>query len=75
MVSTLMRTNPFKGKSYKEVKAALGPSDGYYFSDYYPAYLIQEGWADGKDTWQVVFMLDKNRNVEDVILHKNCCSR
>jgi hypothetical protein len=51
----------------------LGDFNGYYFSDVYPTYLINEPQKKGDDVWQLVFLLDKNRLISSVIVHKNCC--
>ena len=63
----------FKGKSVLEIRELLGPTDGFYFSDVYPTYLIQVGKNHSEETWQLVFLLNNKRNVEKVIIHKNCC--
>jgi hypothetical protein len=63
----------FRGKSVLEISDMLGPSDGFYFTDVYPAYLIQEGETHKDETWQVVFLLNNERRVAKVIIHKNCC--
>jgi|GEM_PF-1225935 len=71
-----LRNQVLRGKRFTEVREALGAPDGYYFSDYVPAYIIHEGasTAGSKgEVWQLVFILDKERKVEHVTIHKNCC--
>jgi hypothetical protein len=67
------REKEFKGKSVLEIREALGPTDGFYFTDVYPTYLIQIGKNHKEETWQIVFLLNNNRRVEGIIIHKNCC--
>jgi hypothetical protein len=71
MASALLRSNPFKGKTPEEVRSELGNWDGYYFSDMFPAYIIQDGRTQSGGTWQIVFLLDRKQRVSEVIVHKN----
>lgn len=74
MTSSLQKhENQFKGKSALEIRELLGPFDGFYFTDAYPTYLIQIGKSHSEDTWQIVFLLDDDRLVKKIIIHKNCC--
>lgn len=73
MTKALASSKQFIGKSVSEIRAELGAWDGYYFSDAFPAYIIQDGRAEHTDTWQIVFLLDKNEKVSEIIVHKNCC--
>lgn len=63
----------FRGKTVMEIREMLGTNDGFYFTDVYPAYLIQIGKTHKEETWQIVFLLNNQRRVERVIIHKNCC--
>jgi hypothetical protein len=63
----------FKGKNVEEIRKELGPTSGFYFSDVYPTYLIQTGKTNKEETWQIVFLLNKERRAESIIIHKNCC--
>jgi hypothetical protein len=67
------RAKEFKGKSVLEIREMLGPTDGFYFSDVNPTYLVQIGKDRTEETWQLVFLLNSKRLVEDIIIHKNCC--
>ncbi len=71
--SLLKNPKPMLGKDILEIRGLLGDHDGYYFSDMYPAYLIQIGKNHSEESWQVVFMIDKNEDVKGVVVHKNCC--
>lgn len=71
MASSVLRLNPLKGKTPEEVRSALGSWDGYYFSDMFPAYIIQDGRVQSGGTWQIVFLLDRKQRISEVIVHKN----
>jgi len=75
MAYSLTQKNPYIGKPITAVRDSLGGPDGYYFSDIYPAYIINEPKNKGDDVWQIVFLIDKTRNISEVIVHKNCCNR
>lgn len=69
----IISNKSYLGKSVSSIRESFGAPDGFYFIDSYPAYLIQEGQSPKEDTWQLVFKLDANRKVKEVIVHKNCC--
>jgi hypothetical protein len=71
--SLLKRQNEFIGKDRSEIREDLGDFDGFYFSDMFPAYMIQSGNSKDQDSWQIVFLLDNNEKVSEVVVHKNCC--
>lgn len=72
--SLLKNQKPMLGKDISEIRTLLGDHDGYYFSDMYPAYLIQIGKNHSEESWQIVFMIDKGEDVKEVVVHKNCCN-
>jgi len=71
--SLLQMKKEFKGLSVPNLRKKLGSPDGYYFSDTIPAYMIAQAQKKGEDSWQIVFMIDKDRKVKDIFVHKNCC--
>ncbi len=71
--SILTNKNKFRGRPALELKKELGDPDGFYFSDVLPAYLIQRAKSANGESWQIVFLLTKDRTVDEVIVHKNCC--
>lgn len=73
MAVDLIQKRSFLRKPVTDVFATLGDADGHFFSDLIPAYLLNEGWKNGTDTWQLVFML-KDDKVSEVIIQKNCCN-
>ena len=73
MVYDLIKSKTFVGKTAGEVKSLLGPTSGYFWSERIPTYFVDEGWAEKKDSWQLVFLTDENGRVKEVRVHKNCC--
>ena len=71
--SLLKNQKTFIGKDISEIRTILGDHDGYYFSDMYPAYLIQIGKNKTEETWQLVFMINKDEDIKEIVVHKNCC--
>lgn len=75
MAYSLIKNKKYIGKSVLEIRQELGDPDGYYFSDIYPAYIITDSPNKGDDVWQIVFLLDKNKKISEVVVHKNCCAK
>lgn len=73
MAYAILNDKKLIGKSVVEILKIFGEPDGFYFLDTYPAYIIEDGSQLGKDTWQIVFKLNADSKVRDVIVHKNCC--
>ena len=69
----LSKKNKYIGIDVDEVRKIFGSPDGFYFIDSYPAYILQEGKSYADETWQIVFLLNAEYKVRDVIVHKNCC--
>ena len=69
----LLNKKKYIGVDVDEIRKTFGQPDGFYFIDTYPAYIIQEGKTQTDETWQIVFMLNGQYKVRDVIVHKNCC--
>ena len=72
--SLLRQKKAWKGRPLTDVTTLLGQHDGFYFTDSIPAYLIQIPEKSGEEAWQVVFLPNSDRMVEDIIIHKNCCN-
>ncbi|MBC7741034.1 MAG: hypothetical protein H7061_02475 [Bdellovibrionaceae bacterium] len=75
MAYAILTDKTLVGKSYDEIRKLFGENDGFYFVDTFPTYIIQRGKDHSEDTWQIVFRMDRNFKVRDVIMHKNCCER
>jgi hypothetical protein len=72
-VSLVEHKAQFLGKTPKDIRKMLGGFTGYFWSERVPTYIIEEGWKNKKDTWQLVFLLSSDSAVDDVKIHKNCC--
>lgn len=75
MAASLIESKSLLNKPLPEVKDILGEYSGHYWNDDIPTYIIEEGWRADKDTWQLVFLPDKDRKVKEIKIHKNCCDR
>lgn len=73
MAYEILINKKFKGVSVVDIREQLGSPDGFYFIDTYPAYIIQSGKSRKEETWQIVFLLNSEFRVRDIIVHKNCC--
>lgn len=73
MAFSLMTSKKLLGLKPVEIRERLGRFDGHYFSESYPTYLIQTATKKGEESWQIVFLIDKERKTKEVIVHKNCC--
>lgn len=71
--SLLKNQKLFIGKDRAQIRNELGDHDGFYFSDMFPAYMIQSAKSKGEDSWQLVFLIDRKEKVSEIIVHKNCC--
>lgn len=75
MAYAIMTDKTLLNKSYDEIRELFGPNDGFYFTDIYPTYIVQRGKNHSEETWQLVFRMDNNYKVRDIIMHKNCCEK
>lgn len=76
MAVSLIEDKRYIGKTRQDVRKELGDFSGHYFSESIPTYIIHEGWQkEGEDTWQLVFLLNRDRVIKEVRIHKNCCER
>jgi hypothetical protein len=73
--SLIQNRKIFVGTDRSEIRKKLGDFDGFYFSDMFPAYMIHTGESREQDSWQIVFLLDRNEKVAEIIVHKNCCEK
>lgn len=73
MAFSLMTSKKLLGLNTVEIRDRLGSFDGHYFSESYPTYLIQAATKKGEESWQIVFLIDKERKTKEIIVHKNCC--
>ncbi len=70
MAYSILTDKSLIGKNKKYIVDNFGSYDGFYFIDSYPAYIIQD---QPKEVWQIVFKINSDRQVREIIVHKNCC--
>jgi len=71
----LKNQSQFKGFDLLKLRATLGSHDGFYFTDMFPAYMIYSGSSASEESWQIVFLLNRDKKVDEIVVHKNCCER
>ena len=71
--SLLKNQNKYIGKYRWEIRKLLGDYSGYYFSERIPTYFIEIGKNKKEETWQIVFLIDSQEKISQIIIHKNCC--
>ena len=72
--SLLKQQKNFIGKDRWKIREILGDYDGHYFSGMFPTYMIESARITKKDeSWQIVFLIDRNEKISKIIVHKNCC--
>lgn len=73
--SLLKNQQEYYGIERYKIREIFGAYSGHYFKDVIPAYLIESAKTKDQDTWQIVFLSDKNYKIAKIIVHKNCCDR
>ena len=69
--SLLKNQDDYVGMHPREIMPLFGNHTGYYYTEGVPTYLIET--ATAQDSWQIVFLLDRDRRVSEVFVHKICC--
>ncbi len=75
MASDLLRKKQMKGLAMAVVRERLGEHTGYFWNDQIPAYLLNEGWKNDEDVWQLVLLPGRDGKVGDIVINKNCCDK
>lgn len=75
MAFSIIQSKKFLGSSLDSVKEKLGSPDGHFWNDQIPTYILNEGWKNAEDVWQLVFLPGRGNTVKDVIVNKNCCDK
>jgi hypothetical protein len=70
-VDLLSRKGLYIGKSETQLRKELGRHDGFFWRDSIPAYIIEDGLETGKDSWQLVFFINRQNNVSDIRIYQN----
>ena len=69
----LKSQNDYIGMHQLEIRPLFGDHASHYDTEFVPTYLIEIAETRAQNTWQIVFLLDRDRKVSDVVVHKNCC--
>ncbi len=74
MACSLLRVQDgYVGMHRREIEPLFGNPTGYYETELHPAYLIEAAKTGAQDSWQIVFLIDRDLKVSEVVVHKNCC--
>ena len=71
--SLLKNQHDYVGMRRLEVRPLFGNPTGYYYTESQPTYLIETAKTRAQDSWQIVFLIDRNGKIYDIVVHKNCC--
>ncbi len=71
--SLLGQQDRFIGMHRLEILELFGDSNGYYGTEMTPTYLIETARSRDQDSWQIVFLINKDRLIRRIVVHKNCC--
>ena len=71
--SLLKHQDEYIGMHRLEVLSQFGNATGYYYSELPPTYLIETARTRDQDSWQILFRINKSREVTEIVVHKNCC--
>ena len=58
----------YMGKTGDEIREIFGYADGHYVNERFPSYVLEIGSKKSPETWQLVFMVDRDLKVNDVIV-------
>ncbi len=73
--SLLKNQKKYIGIDSGEIRKIFGDPTGHYFSDMFPAYIIESAKTREKDSWQIVFLINRKEQISKIVVHKNCCYR
>ncbi len=74
MACSLLKSQAdYVGMHGSEIEPLFGEFTGYYHTEIQPTYLIETAKTTADDTWQIVFLIDHDRQVTEIVVHKNCC--
>ena len=74
MACSLLKTqDDFVGMHRLEVRPLFGNPTGYYVTEFIPTYVIETAKTMAEDSWQIVFLIDRDEKVSRIVVHKNCC--
>jgi len=75
MTANLVGSNLLIGKTRIEMEEILGPTDGYFWDDHIPAYVVEDGRETLNLNFQIVCLLDADGKIKKVLIHKKKINR
>jgi len=74
MACSLLRSqDDYAGMPVSEIRQLFGEYQGHFWNAVQPTYLIEIAETKADDSWQIVFLHDRDRRVTKIVVHKNCC--
>ena len=73
--SLLTNQDDYVGMHVSEIGPLFGEYTGYFFSEAQPTYLIEIAKTKAEDSWQILFLHNRDRKITRIVVHKNCCNR
>lgn len=73
--SLLKNQDDYAGLHVSEIRSLFGDDTGYFWNEVQPTYLIEIAKTKEENTWQIVFLHDRERRVTKIVVHKNCCEK
>ena len=71
--SLIKNQKQYIGMDSAEIRKLLGDYSGHYFNEAFPTYIIERAKERGQDSWQLVFLIDRQWRISRIVVHKNCC--
>ena len=71
--SLLKNQKKYIGWDSLKIRETFGDGSGYFFSESFPTYLINKPKEGNREVWQILFFVDGNHTVSEIVVHKNCC--
>ena len=71
--SILKNQKKYIGWDSLKIRETFGDGSGYFFSESFPTYLINKPTEENREVWQILFFVDGNHTVSEIVVHKNCC--
>ena len=69
----LRNQDDYVGVHRRKKFETFGDPTGYYYTEMPLTYLIETARTRDWDSWQIVFRINKSREVKEIVVHKNCC--
>lgn len=74
MACSLLKSQAdYVGMHGLEIKRLFGDFTGWFWNERQPTYLIEVATTKADDSWQILFLHDRDWKVTKIVIHKNCC--